>query len=88
MQRQERDHCFASGDAHGREIINFTYNEVARGTGYSPSYLSRVFRGLRNPSKKCSEALADFLGISVDNLFAILESPYDKRQRNATSASR
>jgi transcriptional regulator with XRE-family HTH domain len=43
--------------------------DVARGTGLSPSHLSRVFNGRRTPSMRTALKIALFVGCTIDELY-------------------
>lgn len=46
--------------------------DVARGTGITHSHISRIFNGRRTPSMACAVKIANFLGITLDDLNAAL----------------
>ena len=55
--------------------------EVARATGLSPSAISRIFDGSRNPSALAAERIAEHLGITVPELHAELVALRAARRR-------
>jgi transcriptional regulator with XRE-family HTH domain len=52
-----------------REMQELTLRQLAQMTGISNPYLSQIERGLREPSEKVLEALADNLKLSADVLY-------------------
>jgi transcriptional regulator with XRE-family HTH domain len=52
-----------------REVQELTLRQLAQMTGISNPYLSQIERGLREPSEKVLEALADNLKLSADVLY-------------------
>ena len=51
-----------------RELNGLTQAEVAKATGLNQSSISRWEEGKRSPSIECCIILADFYGISLDEL--------------------
>lgn len=45
-----------------------SYYAIAKGSGYSVSYIVRVFNGKRRPSIDCLSAVAAYLGSSMETL--------------------
>jgi len=54
----------------GERKVNLS--EIARGTGKSLATLSRIFSGDRTPGLRTGQAIAAYLGISLDHLLAEL----------------
>jgi transcriptional regulator with XRE-family HTH domain len=40
--------------------------EIARKTGYTPGHISRIARGEKEPSLRCLQAIAEALGVSME----------------------
>jgi CheY-like chemotaxis protein/predicted XRE-type DNA-binding protein len=57
-----------------RHRLEIPQEELARRSGFNRSYISDVERGARNVSLKSIEKLATALGISIQTLFADVES--------------
>ncbi len=55
---------------HRRKI---NINRLARMTGYSSSHLSRVFRCEHKASIQCAQAMADVLGVTLDQMVYRIE---------------
>lgn len=49
-------------------------NAMARNTGISVTYLSRIFNGHRRPSMRMSNKIATHMGISLDDLYGMLSA--------------
>lgn len=47
-------------------------SDISRGTGLSLSHISRVFNVNRKPSMDAASAIANYLGITIDTLYAEL----------------
>lgn len=60
-------------DSRGRAITvlgtGLSLSDIARGTGLSLSDISLVMRGRRRPSSDAQNAIAGYLGVSVDTLY-------------------
>lgn len=54
---------------HQRELHELTLRQLAEMAGISNPYLSQIERGLREPSEKVVEALANNLELSADALY-------------------
>ena len=52
-----------------RELQALSMRQFARMVGISNPYLSQIERGLREPSEKVVEAIADTLHVSADTMF-------------------
>lgn len=52
-----------------RELSEFSMRQFARMVGISNPYLSQIERGLREPSERVLEAIADSLQVSADTLY-------------------
>ena len=52
-----------------RELSELSMRQFARMVGISNPYLSQIERGLREPSEKVVEAIAESLQVSADTLF-------------------
>jgi transcriptional regulator with XRE-family HTH domain len=52
-----------------RELSEMSMREFAKAAGISNPYLSQIERGLRAPSEKVLQAIADTLQISADTFF-------------------
>ena len=48
--------------------------DVARGTNLSEAYISRLFRGEREPRISTTTTVASFLGLSVEQLMAAINT--------------
>lgn len=55
------------------DISTVNRSEVARNTGLSPEFVSRVFSGQRCPSLRNARKIADALDCSLDSLYDALE---------------
>ena len=53
-----------------RELSELSVREFARMAGISNPYLSQIERGLRDPSERVVEAIAESLRVSADTLYA------------------
>jgi transcriptional regulator with XRE-family HTH domain len=53
-----------------RELSELSMRQFASMAGISNPYLSQIERGLREPSEKVMEAIAETLQTSADNLYA------------------
>ena len=53
-----------------RDLLSVTQEELSYMTGLSTPYISMVERGKKKPSLKSISAIADALGITVDELMA------------------
>jgi hypothetical protein len=51
---------------------DYNLSDIARGTGMSLSHICRVFKGQRTPSIRAASAIAGYIGVSVDQLYAAL----------------
>lgn len=51
--------------------------KVGRETGISPSYLSRILTGERDPSASHMKDIADAIGVSVDDLMFMIRERKD-----------
>lgn len=52
-----------------RELSEYSMRSFARLAGISNPYLSQIERGLREPSEKVVEAIAEALHVSADTLY-------------------
>lgn len=52
-----------------RELHEFSMRQFAQMAGISNPYLSQIERGLREPSEKVMDAIADALQVSADALY-------------------
>ncbi|MBZ5629367.1 MAG: helix-turn-helix transcriptional regulator [Acidobacteriia bacterium] len=50
----------------------YNRGEIARGTGYTLSAISRIFGGKRAPTMRTATKLASFFGITLDELMSVL----------------
>jgi transcriptional regulator with XRE-family HTH domain len=52
-----------------RELSEMSMREFARAAGISNPYLSQIERGMRAPSERVMQAIADVLQVSADTLY-------------------
>lgn len=57
------------------------YEEVAHKVGCNPGYMSDIERGLKNPSLRIVQAIADVHDIKLSKLFALAEKKYERGRR-------
>jgi transcriptional regulator with XRE-family HTH domain len=62
------DSTFGQFIRHQRELQDLTMRQLADLVGISNPYLSQIERGLREPSEKVAEAIADNLELSAETL--------------------
>jgi transcriptional regulator with XRE-family HTH domain len=62
------DSTFGQFIRHQREVQDLTMRQLADLVGISNPYLSQIERGLREPSEKVAEAIADNLEMSAETL--------------------
>jgi transcriptional regulator with XRE-family HTH domain len=65
---REDDSTFGQFIRHQREMQDLTMRQLADLVGISNPYLSQIERGLREPSEKVAEAIADNLELSAETL--------------------
>ena len=65
---------------------NRTLREVEQGAGIPNSYLSNVEKGTKNPGLKTLSKLADFYGVSLEELLRVAGLPHSKGSAHAFSA--
>ncbi len=49
-----------------------TLGDIARGTGLNVEHVSRIFNKKRTPRLKTAARIAEYLGVSIDRLYAAL----------------
>lgn len=64
------------------KLSELNRSEISRGTGYSLSHVSRVLSGKRMPSVVALGKIASYLGLTRDELCALLGVNGTKRPRN------
>ena len=57
-----------------RKNVTTSYSQIARKTGLSVSFISRVMRGKREPSMSSLIIIADAMGITTDKLVGVLRN--------------
>ena len=65
----------------GEKIRKHGVRKLAARTGLSPSHISLVFSGGRNPSVKVALVVADALGVNVADLLCYFEAQRRRRRR-------
>ena len=60
-------------------LENLNYSDIARKTGVTVGYVSRIYRGMRVPSAKTLRVLARERGVSMDVLMRKLEAVRKER---------
>ena len=68
MADSDDDSTFGQFIRHQREMQDLTMRQLADLVGISNPYLSQIERGLREPSERVLEAIADNLEMSADTL--------------------
>ena len=68
MADPDDESTFGSFIRHQREMQDLTMRQLADLVGISNPYLSQIERGLREPSEKVVEAIADNLEMSAEAL--------------------
>ena len=68
MTESDDDSTFGQFIRHQREMQDLTMRQLADLVGISNPYLSQIERGLREPSEKVAEAIADNLELSAEAL--------------------
>ena len=68
MTDSDDDSTFGQFIRHQREMQDLTMRQLADLVGISNPYLSQIERGLREPSEKVVEAIADNLEMSAETL--------------------
>lgn len=73
--QQDQDVTDAHGPGKPTYVLGTTHtlSDVARGTGLSLSYVSRVFSGKRTPRVKAVRSIAAYLGIPLEEFLTRLE---------------
>lgn len=62
-----------------RKLAPFaTVGEVAKGTGLTRDFISRIFNQRRSASIRTIGKIASYLGVSMDRLLAVLMTEIDK----------
>lgn len=79
--KQQKKRSAATQNGHLPPTVNFrleklakgrTLGEIARGTGYKVEHISRIFNLKRTPSMRTAVAICAFLGVTLDDLAAVL----------------
>jgi transcriptional regulator with XRE-family HTH domain len=65
---RDDDSTFGQFIRHQREMQDLTMRQLADLVGISNPYLSQIERGLREPSERVAEAIADNLELSAETL--------------------
>ena len=68
MADTDDDSTFGQFIRHQRELQDLTMRQLADLVGISNPYLSQIERGLREPSERVVEAIADNLEMSAETL--------------------
>ena len=68
MADTDDDSTFGQFIRHQREMQDLTMRQLADLVGISNPYLSQIERGLREPSERVVEAIADNLEMSAETL--------------------
>ena len=68
MADTDDDSTFGQFIRHQREMQDLTMRQLADLVGISNPYLSQIERGLRAPSERVAEAIADNLELSAETL--------------------
>lgn len=73
-----------SGSNFDKNETRINVSRLALKTGYSPSHLSRVFRGETSPSLKCLTAVGDAIGLDMSDVDSLIKQRKSelKEQRN------
>jgi transcriptional regulator with XRE-family HTH domain len=62
---------------------NYSIDDLAKGVGFSYHYVSAVING-RSGAVKIREKIAEFLGVTVDDIFPLVaESPGEPKENRA-----
>ena len=68
MADADDDSTFGQFIRHQRELQDLTMRQLADLVGISNPYLSQIERGLREPSERVAEAIAENLELSAETL--------------------
>jgi transcriptional regulator with XRE-family HTH domain len=61
---------FGAAVRRHRELMRLSQEEVAARAGLDRTYVSGIERGIRNPTLKAAQVLADALGVGLDVMFS------------------
>ena len=81
------DSTFGQFIRHQREMQDLTMRQLADLVGISNPYLSQIERGLREPSEKVVEAIADNLEMSAETLKQYRPRPAAASEESAVVAA-
>ena len=74
MQKIAIEKRLGSSVKNWRKQLDISQHDLAQRAGFHRSYISDIERGSRNVSLKSIEKLAEALGISIQTLFAEVDS--------------